>query len=66
MYVYDEQVTPYLEGNLAPLEDNETHGTVRRLDSYQQHIVDFINEDKSTNSAMRLVILNSFIRTRSE
>lgn len=46
MYVYDEQLEPYLGGNLPPLEDNGTHATVRRLDSYQRHIIDFINEGR--------------------
>lgn len=44
MIVYDEQVTPYLEGNQPQPEDNGTHGTVRRLESYRRHIIDFIEE----------------------
>lgn len=42
LIVYDEMVTPYPEGNIAPSEDNFTHNTVRQLESYQLHIIDFL------------------------
>ena len=44
MYVYDEMVAPYPPNNIAPLEDNDTHGTVRQLESYQRHIIDFLDQ----------------------
>lgn len=44
MYVYDEGYDPYVGGNIAPLMDNGAHGTVRELDTYQRHIIDFINQ----------------------
>ena len=46
LIVYDEMVTPYPGGNLPPLEDNGTHGTVRRLPTYKQHIIDFLEEGR--------------------
>jgi len=42
--VYDEMVAPYPGGNIAPLEDNGTHGTVRALDVYQRQLIDFITK----------------------
>ena len=44
MYVYDEMVAPYPPNNIAPIEDNGTHGTVRQLESYQRHIIDFLDQ----------------------
>lgn len=43
LFVYDEHVAPSPLGNIPPIEDNGTHGTVRQLDVYQEHIIDFIN-----------------------
>ena len=43
LYVYDEHVAPSPIGNIPPQEDNGTHGTVRQLNVYQEHIIDFIN-----------------------
>jgi hypothetical protein len=43
LFVYDEHVTPSPLGNIPPTEDNGTHGTVRQLDVYQEHIIDFIS-----------------------
>ena len=45
LIVYDEMVTPYPGGNVPPSEDNGTHGTVRRLNAYQVHIIDFLEQD---------------------
>ncbi len=44
MYVYDEMVAPYPPNNIAPSEDNNTHGTVRQLDGYQRHIIEFLDK----------------------
>jgi pimeloyl-ACP methyl ester carboxylesterase len=46
LVVYDEMLAPYPGGNIAPLEDNGGHGTIRQLESYQLNVLDFINEDK--------------------
>ena len=43
LFVYDEHVDPSPIGNIPPAEDNRTHGTVRDLRAYQDHIIDFID-----------------------
>ena len=43
LFVYDEDVEPSPIGNIPPEEDNRTHGTVRALRAYQDHIIDFID-----------------------
>ncbi len=42
MYVYDEKVTPSPSINIPPKKDNGTHGTVRKLSVYQQHVSTFL------------------------
>jgi len=46
MFVYDEKVTPTPLTNVPPKTDNDTHGTVRKLSVYQQHVVKFLEEGK--------------------
>ena len=46
MFVYDEKVTPSPKGNVPPKTDNGTHGTVRKLSVYQQHVSTFLETGK--------------------
>jgi pimeloyl-ACP methyl ester carboxylesterase len=44
MHVYDEHVTPSPVTNVPPAADNDTHGTVRELPSYQIQVGRFLTE----------------------
>lgn len=45
MHVYDEHVTPSPITNVPPAMDNGTHGSVRDLASYREHVGRFLTED---------------------
>ena len=46
LFVYDEKVTPSPQTNVPPKKDNGTHGTVRKLSVYQQHVSTFLETGK--------------------
>ena len=46
LFVYDEQVNPSPKTNVPPRTDNKTHGTVRKLSVYQQHVSTFLETGK--------------------
>jgi pimeloyl-ACP methyl ester carboxylesterase len=46
LFVYDEKVTPYPAGNIPPATDNNTHGTVCKLDVYKKTSAAFIEKGK--------------------
>jgi hypothetical protein len=45
-FVYDEKVSPSPVTNVPPKTDNDTHGTVRKLSVYKQHVSTFLEEGK--------------------
>lgn len=42
LFVYDEMLTPTVLNNVAPKVDNGAHESVRKLDVYKAHIIEFI------------------------
>ncbi len=42
LLIYDENYPPLPEGNVAPLEDNEAHGTIRDLEAYTEQVGTFL------------------------
>lgn len=46
LFVYDEQLTPSPLNNVAPLEDNDAHERVRRLDVYKAQVIEFIDQGR--------------------
>ena len=50
MFVYDEKVTPSPKTNKPPKSDNGTHGTVRKLKVYRQHVSTFLETGRFIQS----------------
>lgn len=46
LFVYDEQLTPTVLNNTAPKVDNGAHESVRKLDVYKSHIIEFIEHGR--------------------
>ena len=42
LLIYDENYPPLPDGNVAPLEDNEAHGTIRDLEAYTEQVGMFL------------------------
>jgi pimeloyl-ACP methyl ester carboxylesterase len=47
--IYDEEVEPSPRGNIPPLEDNDTHGTLRYVPAYRTQLGTFLETGKIIN-----------------